>query len=381
MENRKLFLNTLLLLCCLYGFSQEQNKISEKDTIKNFSFYQKNLKVNALFVADYASALSENVNKDGYHDSEGVDSKDGFFMRYVRLSATYNLNDKISASVLVNLADFKSDPKTKVLENAFIKYKFNSYANVIIGQYRPYFGLEDMYGYEVNRSYYWSNQYNTFGNNKNGWQSFQLGAALTGSLKEINIPLNYYLSLVNGNGKNQSGDDDKTKDVMLRVEYTFIKGLKLGINGGLSRYAKQAANAYGIDMQWETEFNKKWSMYLDAEYKNGTNFNAFSNSVAENKDIEDYRMGGIYVTPTLRYNLNKPRVRALEFSTRYEYFEELTKNGNPRNTITPMFSVIFADDYYAKLSAGVQIDNYNKQIDKSTQWDSSIFFTQLQFRF
>ena len=41
--------------------------------------------------------------------------------------------------ILVNFADFKSDPKNKVLEIAALKWTPSTYFNVQVGQFRPYF--------------------------------------------------------------------------------------------------------------------------------------------------------------------------------------------------------------------------------------------------
>ncbi len=70
----------------------------------------------------------------------------------------------------------------------------------------------------------------SFGNN--GWQSFQIGAAVFGSLSDLKIPLKYYYSFVNGNGKNQVADSDNAKHHMFRLEYKLGKYLNLGGNVG-----------------------------------------------------------------------------------------------------------------------------------------------------
>ncbi|MEG0926722.1 porin [Chryseobacterium sp.] len=351
----------------------------KKDTIKKTVSFVKNIKAGALLVSEYRSSLTENVDMYGKHSSTGTDARDGLFLRYVRLSGNYQISDKMSASVLVNLADFKNNPQTRVLENAFIKYTFNKYAVLYIGQFRPFFGIEDMYPYEVRHSYVWSNQYEEFG--RNGWQSFQLGLGLSGSLADKGIPITYYVSAVNGNGKNMTGDNDRNKDLTGRVEYQVNKHLKVGINGGTGRYDHQTGTAYGIDMQGEMPLASKWILAMDAEYKNGTNFNEYIASKVVDKKLGDYRMGGVYFTPSVKYNIGLSRVKALEFSTRYEYFEQLIPNGNPRTTITPFFGILLDDNYAARLSFGMVFDRYKRQVENSNQWNANFFFTQFQFKF
>ncbi len=376
----QLFLILFMVATPSFYYSQDkEEKEEKKDTISNYSFYKKGFKMGALFVAEYKSSLTHNVDMNGLHNSEGVDSYDGTFLRYVRVSGKYQLNDKISATVLVNLADFKNDPQTRVLENAFIRYEYNSYINIQVGQFRPYFGLEDLYPYEFNKSYVWSNNYDEFG--KNGWQSFQLGVALTGSLSKKGIPLNYYISAVNGNGKNKTGDNDKSKDVTARIDYKFFKKLKIGVNGGFTNYKNQKANAYGIDAEFISPITDKWNFAMDAEYKNGTNFNQFNASTIENKSLDDFRMAGFYFTPRLTYNLNKPRIRGIEVSARYEYFEKLKTLNNPRETITPMMSILLADNYAARLSVGFVFDRYKNTYENTSMYNTNYLFSQFQFKF
>ncbi len=65
--------------------------------------------------------------------------------------------------MLINLADFKNNPQTRVLELANLKYKANNYLSIQAGQFRPYFGLEDLYPADILKSYNWSNQYTLLG--------------------------------------------------------------------------------------------------------------------------------------------------------------------------------------------------------------------------
>lgn len=51
--------------------------------------------------------------------------------------------------MLINLADFKNNPQTRVLELANLKYKANNYLSIQAGQFRPYFGLEDLYPADI----------------------------------------------------------------------------------------------------------------------------------------------------------------------------------------------------------------------------------------
>ena len=340
----------------------------------------KKMAINVLFVGDYGASLTENVDINGKHFSEGAPSNNGFYLRYMRVQGKLNLTKDISGQVLVNFADFKSNPQAKVLEIATVKYKLNNYATFQIGQFRPYFGLEDQYGVAVHKSYTWSNQYSLFG--KNNWMSFQLGAALYGSLQDQNIPLKYYYTLSNANGKNQQGDADNNKTHSFRLEYAPTPGISLGTNVAFGDYKGESTNAYGADLSVEKKLNNKWYTALDAEYKQGSNLVAMAASTLPKKKADDFRMQGVYVTPLIRmYTDNQKFFDAVEFSCRYEYLEDLMKSGNPSRSYSPMLSFVLGTNYQSRFSLIGNISTYNKQIPNSTQWNNSQFLVQYQFNY
>ncbi len=205
----------MIFLSMLTGFSQNDS------LIQDYSYYERKFNLNALVVGRYAVSLDENIDHSGQHylgKNEAL-ARNSFEMQYVRLSTSFFINDKISTSILVNLAEFKSAQVSgKVLENAYVSYRHNSYFTIMMGQFRPFFGLEDLYPFQLDNSYAWSNQYLLFG--RNGRQSFQVGAAVFGSLKSSNIPVSYYLTVYNGNNRNQMGDKDGSKNLTFRLEYS-----------------------------------------------------------------------------------------------------------------------------------------------------------------
>jgi hypothetical protein len=99
----------------------------------------------------------------------------------MRVQAQAQISKRTVVAVLANLADFKNDPKGGVLENAYIKYTFNPKIAITVGQFRPWFGIEETYPIDIIKSLDWSNQYSLFG--KLGWTSFQIGASHGGQVK------------------------------------------------------------------------------------------------------------------------------------------------------------------------------------------------------
>jgi hypothetical protein len=240
--------------------------------------------------------------------------------------------------------------------------------------------LEDVFAFQLENSYDWSNQYNLFG--KSNWQSFQLGAALSGTLKEEKIPLNYYFTIYNGNGKNQTSDNNKQKNYALRFEYFVTPSLRLAANGATSRLGKETGTSYGADLQLEQVLSPLFKLNVDAEYKRGTNFSEFYASALEAPSLDDFEMQGFYFVPMLRYNFNKPRVRAFEASFRYEILDPNIKQSNTSyQTFTPMLSVIGSGDYQGKISLVGVFNRYKYNIPDTSHYDSNLFIIQIQVHF
>lgn len=278
----------------------------------------------------------------------------------------------------MNLADFKNDPKSRVLEIASLKYAANPYLNLQVGQFRPYFGLEDMYPAEIMKSNAWSNQYGAM--SRSNWQSFQIGAAVFGSLQKNKVPLRYYYTFYNGNGKNQIQDDDDAKNHAFRLEYDLLPKLTLAGNSAFTRVQSQNASMHGIDFQYEQKLSDVWNFDISSDFKYGTNVAAFKSSTLADKKISDFRLTGFYILPAVSRQLNKKMNSFAELSLRYEYLEEL-KNGNHSNTITPMLSYVVGNDYACKVSlVGIFID-YKNNIPSTSQYSSNIFLLQFQVRY
>lgn len=381
------YLNLLAILFllgnCFFANAQQTDRTALTDTLKNYSAYKRKLTFAGVLQTRYVLSLDRNVDINGKNfDPESSKAiVNNFMVKRARVMVKGDINDHFSANILANLAEFSSNPTNKVLENAYIKYSLNEYFHLQAGQFRPFFGIEDVTAVDIIRTMDFSNQYYAFG--KNGWQSFQVGLSVFGNV----IPggkLRYFAGAYNGNNKNQPADDDNTKNLYGRLEADFLKDFTLGINAGSGSMAYSGVgNAYGADATAKIYLSKKFDLLVMAEYKSGTNFLAYNNQDPKLRQaLAEYRMQGFYFFPTLRYNHKSRRLRAIEFSSRYEYFDENYQlSSNPRQTIIPNVSLIFADDFYAALQMGVAIDIYKKQIPLSTTYNHSLGYVQLQIRF
>ncbi|MDX6182914.1 porin [Flavobacterium sp. Fl-77] len=386
LSKNKMFLIALFSIM-LSSLAQQKDRTSSTDTITNYSAYKRKLSFAGVLQTRYVYSLTKDADVDGKNfdanTTKGITNT--FMLKRARVMLKTDINDHFSANVLVNFAEFNDNPSNKVLENAYIKYKLNPYFSLQAGQFRPFFGIEDVVPVDIIRTLDFSNQYYAFG--KNGWQSFQIGVSIFGNI----VPsgrLRYYAGAYNGNNKNQKKDNNNTKNTYLRLETDVAKTITIGANIARGNLGESGiGNAYGIDFTGKINFSEKWQLLLMTEGKTGTNFLAY---MASNSDvnqvikpsINEFKMQGFYLLPTLRYDCKNRRLRAIEFSSRYEYFDENYKiDNNIRQTLIPNLSLIFADDFYAALQMGVSIDIYKKSIPLTTTNSNSLAYVQLQVRF
>lgn len=361
-----------------------------KDTT-DFSSFAKKLHLKSLVVGRYATSLEDDIDFEGKHFSEEAEAEqemvtNSFQMEYVRFATTFQINDRISSSILLNLANFNHESVAKkVLENAYVQYQANSYLNIRLGQFRPYFGLEDLHPFQLNNSYRWSHQYFLFG--RNAWQSFQIGAAVYGDLAPKNIPLKYYLTVYNGNNRNQRQDDDNHKNYSLRLEYIPTPIAQVGINTAVTRRYGQAARAYGIDLKIKYPIQKTLEIDGHMEYKRGTNFLAYQEAldvgrITRHFPLKEVEMEGIYSLIRIKKYLQHPYLKAIELSVRQEYLESNTLiYGDILRSHIPMVSLVLAGDYDAKISLVGVFNDYQTNIANTEQYDSNRALIQFQVAF
>ena len=372
-----------MLFACLQVSAQQPAATPKvnTDTIKNFSTYKRSITFAGLLQTRFLGSLTNNVDINGKNfDPKATTGKitNTFLLKRVRFVVKGTVNDHFSANLLMNFAEFNSDPANKVLENAFVKYTLSSHFNVQAGQFRPFFGIEDVVPNDIIRTLDYSNQYYAFG--ASGWQSFQTGVAVFGNITKGG-QLRYYVGAYNGNNRNQASDNDNTKNFYGRLEADITKSFAIGVNAGQGSLGAGTGNALGIDVKGGMALNERWDVSLGGEYKTGTNF-ALYNTLTVKPNLSNVRMQGFYIFPIVRYNYNMRRVRAIEFSSRYEYFNENYKlDHNSRQTIIPNVSLIFADDFYAALQLGVSIDMYQHTIPLTTANNHNLAYLQLQVRF
>lgn len=355
--------------------------LKEKTKEKEVAYPQFQFK--GLFQARFLESLVDDVDVSGVQHSSGEVVRSSFDVKRMRVGLNTKLSKETEVVILVNLADFKSDPKTKVLENAYAKYTFSKYIAVTGGQFRPAFGIEELVPVDVIKSFDFSNQYYEFG--KNGWTSFQIGASATGAFDVGKIPLNYAFSILNGNGKNQEKDKDNGKQYSTRWVLGLSQKYKinLGLNGGIGKVFTQEVFALGADITGDFKVTDDLSFDVQIEYKQGTNHNLYFSlpTDARTANVSDYQMRGYYIMPNFRYAVNYGKLTSLEMSCRYESFDPSYKiDSNLKQTYTPMASLEFGKAYTGRISLGFEIDRFDKNIPDTSSYNDNLFIIQFQCR-
>ncbi|WP_430612824.1 porin [Flavobacterium sp. JP2137] len=336
-----------------------------------------------LFQARYSSGFTEGVDLSGMHHSEGSVTRNSFEVKRMRVQVRASIGERTEVVALVNLADFKSDPKNKVLENAYIKYSFSKAVSFTLGQFRPWFGIEETYSVDIIRSMDFSNQYYEFG--KIGWTSFQTGVSMNGTFNTESLPITYALSVMNGNGRNQIMDSDNGKHYSTRIVLGLSEknNINLGFNGGIGEVNKRQIHAYGLDLTADYKLSDRLTLETQFEAKQAINqVRYFGIPEAERTTaLSEYQLRGFYVLPNLRYEIHYKKLSAVEFSCRYEYMDlDYKLNSNPRQTLLPMLGLEFLKDYGARIQLGLQIDVYKNQIANSVQHNNNLLVLQVQSR-
>ncbi|MEC4117499.1 porin [Myroides phaeus] len=348
-------------------------------------------KVGGVFQSRFSANFKENVDIDGLHHSDGSGTHNTFDVKRMRVSMGVKVTKNLEVTALANFADFKQkDVSTRVLENAFAKYTVNRYLQITVGQFRPLFGMEETMPVDVLRSIDYTNSYYTFG--RLGWTSFQVGAAITGSVDLGDVPMSYGFSVTNGNGKNKTDNDDG-KNYSSRLLFNLDKkhNLNVGVSGGIAEVNKEKAYAVGVEATAKLPITERWSIDFQTEAKQATNheqyFKALNASIVDGvptltSKIDDYKVKSFYFVPNIRYEIGAKTFHAIEFACRYEYLDEnSTLNSNARQTWIPMLTLEVLKNYGVRIQAGMQIDNFKHNIENSKTYNSNLAFLQLQCRF
>lgn len=364
------------------GNQRNNTAITPSDTsIEKTTGKEKRLLLSGMMILRYAFSPNEMVDINGRHHTESSGyTTSSFALRRARLQAKTIVSSKVEAALLLNLTDFTGDPRHKVLELATVKYHFNPHLNLQVGQFRPYFGREDLYPEEQLQSLEWSNGYYAFGGN--GWQSFQMGATLYGEVPVFNQPVRYYIGIFNGNGRNQLMDNDKGKLFPVRIETTLKGSTSLAVNAGLGKEQQASVWAWSADLCHRVPLNGKATLQLQAEYRKGTNPARFYSDTTGEKTLEDYTLSGFYVLPALSCRIEKKGMETAGCTLRWELLNTPCKGENNRqHTLTPLAYLQLSAPCRLRLEAGAILNHFDENVPNTTSYSHTRYIMQVKASF
>lgn len=145
-----------------------------------------------LFMTRYGQSFSQHVDPNETYTS--YDKPIGSFStKHLFLSAGTKLTPQLTMAVMVDLADMQKTPESrKVLDVATIEYNFNTHVHVIAGEFKPFIFEEDIIPTKDLRTFDFSHGY--YLGSSMGWESFQPGAVVLGSIDNKNT-FRYYLGI------------------------------------------------------------------------------------------------------------------------------------------------------------------------------------------
>lgn len=387
---RKIQQNILIFISlCLSSsfFAQESvdRQISEKlqteqgeGVLKAKENFKPEENLGFLFIGGYAFGIDDKTSGKGtYIPVNEKLASSNFYLKYARIKGTFKISPKVQANLLLNLADFKNkEISKKILEIASVTYKHSKELNMRIGQFRPYFGIENTYGVTKHKSYGWGENYKLLG--KSNWQSFQIGASVYGDLSEQNVPLKYYLNVYNGNGKNSEIDNDSNKTFSSRLTLTAIPNVEIGANYATTNYKGENVKAIAFDFLTKHKLINKLKLNTEFSYAYGNNLRDVTKAKVTGKNIDNYKFVGWFFTPQLIYDVNSKDIKSLEFSCRYEsIYDNLEINKNLFTGISPMISLNLSNNLKTSL-VGV-FNRYDKNNIAEEKVDTSYMMIQLKF--
>lgn len=385
-KNNRLRAILLMALICTVSVVNGQTVISSRlgiDTLaKPLGSFFKRLQLSGMIRSRYISSFNKNIDIDGIEHAAGSASyaNNAFNIPQARLVVSGDVTPKLDVYFRANFADFSANPQSKVLEYAFATYHFSPYLNLRMGLFRPYFGREDDIATDFLKSFDYSNQYSAF--DQNGWMNYQMGLSISGELKNLAFPIKYYVGVYNGNRRNSFTDNDNGKQFPARVELDFTPGFQVGLNGGLGKEYGKGISVWGADVYYKKQIDRRWSVDVVTEYKQGDNQSLFFSEAVPGKTVDDYQVRGAYILPSLFYKVTSSTIKGLEASFKYEYLDpNFKQNGNVHQQYVPMLGIDFAEQNALRLQVGAVLDRFDRNVENSSVYNSSRFVTQLQIRF
>ncbi len=367
----KKIIHTLTLLLFFTASVYAQSSTTTEST------FNPTIKMKGLVHVRYEHSLTDSVDVQGKFNGDPVQSN--FRIRRLELRADISLNNHWSGVIRVQLPDLKTTTPGKTIELAYFEYKYNDQFKVRGGQFKTPMELDELTSHEDLRmidrgttSKIWVNNYYT---------SYQPGLMVYGTFLKEKMPLSYYAGVFNGSDRSVAYDNNSQKNFAGRLEFSPVKGLRLGVNGQTAGIDKGiTGGTAGGDVTFNRDLGSKLNLILEGEYITGTNLLSYSASVDTLKEVKDFKMSGYFGQALLRIKMENKWCRTFEIGGKYENTDLLnTSEIDAYSTITGTVGFIFLPDNDARLQFNLVQTNYQKEVAGSLK-NNLMFVTNLQLK-
>ncbi len=360
--------NLRLILICLFVYSGLQAQTTTE--------FKPSIKFKGLVHSRFEYSLTDSVDVSNKFSENPVQAN--FRMRRIELRADYQVSEKLSGVIRLQLPELKGSSVGKVIELAYGEYKMSNAFKVRFGQFKTPFELDELTSHEDLRMIDRGPTSTMFVNNS--YSSYQPGLMILGELLKDKTPLNYYFGVFNGSNRAVNNDVNTGKNIAGRIEFSPVKGIRLGVNGQIAPQGNDVTgNAGGADLSIIRDLSDKLNLIVEGEFVQGSNLTNFALDTL-GTDISEFNMSGYFGQALFRIKLDQPWCKTFEIGGKYENTDPMTDiDDNAFNTITGTIGFIFLPDNNARLQFNIVHTEWEKEVPGALI-NSNMFVTQLQIK-
>ena len=365
MQNKPIILFVVALFSTILLFAQTET-----------TTWAPTIKVKALVHSRFEASLTDSVDVQNKFSTDPI--RANFRMRRVELRTDIKLNDKFSGVVRIQLPELKGSNIGRTIELAYMEYKCIDGFQIRAGQFKLPYELDELTSHEDLRMIDRGTTSVMFVTNN--LASYQPGIMVFGNFLKDKTPLNYYFAFVNGSSRAVNYDDNSQKNLVGRIEYSFIKGMRLGVNGQYISIKDTSSNSFGVDLSIQKNITKKTKLIVEGEYIQGiatTTFVADTNGL----EINEFAMGGYFGQVLFKIDIEKPWCKTFEIGGKFENTDpNTTIDANDFTTITGNIGFTFLPDNTARLQLNIVNTKWASPISSGGIDASNIFLAQFQLK-
>ncbi|MEO5673076.1 MAG: porin [Chitinophagales bacterium] len=371
---------TVAILLCI---TTTLNLLAQNNPTTNSEF-KPTITFRAMMQARFESSLTDSIDvASGKISSSAV--RDNFRLRRAELRSDIKLNDHWSGVIRVQIPELKVSPASittgRTLELAYFQYEYNDKFGIRGGHMRMPYELDELTYADELRMIDRGTTNKLFAGNS--LVSYQPGLMVYGTFMKNKTPLSYYAGIFNASDRSLPYDVNSGKNVIGRLEFTPVKGLRLAGNVEYVAVIKNNNGAsYGGDVSYIRDITQKLNLTLEGEYIAAPNVNQFNAATDSLKTLNNFPMTGYFGQALLKIKSNSKWSRIFEAGGKYEHTDPLTNvSGNLSqafHTITGEIGFDFLTNNMARLQLNVIRTIYEQQ--SLTQTNNTFFVTQMQLK-